>query len=220
MDVILSGPQGGGKTQTVRSLTELYKTRTHQHNAIILELEGGTPIVEDPLVDGFVEVKPDIVIFDGCITGAKDLAAAVSAVRRYRETGREVMAIYAVQSEVVNLSEAIIPHEKSSTVGRVLEDITHQIRTLEAECRVCGPVGANRRRDKIATLSEVRFKLVDIAPTGFIPAERSLSDYPDGTIAKGYSGEKWVKIAGYWSDEHGARYGNLPSTWDGLVKLP
>jgi hypothetical protein len=167
MDVILSGPQGGGKTQTVKSLTELYKNRTRQYNAVILELEGGTPIVEDPLVDGFVEVKPDVVIFDGCITGAKDLAAAVSAVRRYRETGREVMAIYAVQSEVVNLSKAL---------GKT--------------------------------------------DTDFIPAELSLSDYPDGTIAKGCSGEKWVKTAGYWLDERGVRFGNLPSTWDGLVKTP
>ena len=112
MDVILNGPQGSGKTTTIKNLVEALKTRKGKPALRITEIGGVS--LED--INGGVvaehlgECKPDVAIFDGCIGSLDNLRAAVEGVRIYRQsTGRDVMAIYAVQSEVISTGAMVEP---------------------------------------------------------------------------------------------------------------
>lgn len=110
MDVVISGPQGSGKSVAAKAVVEAFKARKGKNNAVVMELDG-VPLgglTVDTIAEALAESTPDVVVFDGCITSAHILYNAASAVRRYREESkREVLALYVEQGGALHLSPGV-----------------------------------------------------------------------------------------------------------------
>lgn len=100
MDIIISAPQGEGKTAIAELIIadakrfKKIKTKTE-----IYDLSGE---VKDH-VASLSEIKPDAVIFDEIATAA-DLLKAVEIVKEFRKV-RQVLAIYIEQGGAVILTD-------------------------------------------------------------------------------------------------------------------
>lgn len=107
MDVVISGPQGSGKSTAAKAAVEAFKARKGKNNAVVMELDG-VPLgglTVDTIAEALAESTPDVVVFDGCITSAHILYSVASAVRQYRQaTGREVLALYVEQGGALDLT--------------------------------------------------------------------------------------------------------------------
>lgn len=105
MNVIISAPQGGGKTTTAQKLITTFFnaaswSRIRREVLEVVSLHG------DPatLANTMHARKASAVLFDGCITNDKDLEKAQTAVKMYvsscdkTELPNRFIAVYCQQS--------------------------------------------------------------------------------------------------------------------------
>lgn len=103
MDIIISAPQGAGKSTVAIALIKLYldekSLRDAQGRFLNVDFVGDNASY---LAQKIRDAKPEVVLFDGVIGNATEMLTAVEAVKKYRQqTGRpRTLAIYVVQEEV------------------------------------------------------------------------------------------------------------------------
>lgn len=101
MDIIITAPNGMGKSQTARRFLAQYfrvnNMRDIQNGALFEADFVGTNA--SYLAQKIRECNPMAIVFDGCITTPTEMLTAVAAVKKYREqTGRaQALAIYVEQ---------------------------------------------------------------------------------------------------------------------------
>lgn len=103
MDVIISAPQGGGKTRAAMVLATGYlNAPSWNHIATsVLTIDSPDKLGDSPgtLADLIEASKAEVVIFDGSITSPKNLQHAVRAVQRYRNRCIHPDALLAIYIE-------------------------------------------------------------------------------------------------------------------------
>lgn len=115
MNVIISAKQGAGKTTAARILATGYLNATSWNAAeketlVVTMMNSG--YVEDDIIQAILDYKCRVIVFDGCLTSARNLFTALNSVQVYREkhetkdTARPLLAIFIEQSEapVINLN--------------------------------------------------------------------------------------------------------------------
>lgn len=109
MDIIISAPQGAGKTQTAIALIKAHLGVTNyadiEQDVLVLTQPGAVGDNASRLAQRFREAKPEAFLFDGSITTPDEMLIAVAAVKKYREqTGRRTLAVYVNDGSAVVLT--------------------------------------------------------------------------------------------------------------------
>jgi len=106
MDIIISAPQGAGKSELARKIASIYLDLPLRN---LIETINKFPSESYQVVGDYIKhTGAEVVIFDGCLTDPEKLGLAIAAVKHYRRRYQSVHPLLAIYIEQQGGAPAVV----------------------------------------------------------------------------------------------------------------